>query len=149
MNTAIKRLSHLGIDLAAEPRQTAKGRLNVTAGAAKTIVKVEMPQSGVDIIQPHQARHTAAKPDAFRVSGRAIDRLRRFGELVGPALIVLGPVRRLSISACWFARLVLGTAVATLGERASEADPQSKAQDDKMPKNQFLDLKQPTHNFPD
>ncbi len=94
MNAAVKGVGHLGIDLPAKSGQAAKGRLDVAAGAAETVVEIEVAQGGVDVVEPHQAHHPAAKPDAFRVSGRAIDGLRRFDKFVGLALIVLGRVRR-------------------------------------------------------
>src|SRR3982750_2124036 len=96
VNPAAKRLGDLGIDLGAKPGQAAKGRLDVTAGAAEAVVEIEMPERGVDIIQPHQPHHATAKPYAFRISRRAVDRLRRFGEFVGLTLTVLGGVGRLS-----------------------------------------------------
>jgi len=150
VNPAAKRLRHLGIDLGAKPGQAAKGRLDVTARAAKAVVEIEMPERGVDIIQPHQPHHAPAKPDAFRVSGRAVDRLCGFGEFVGLTLTVLGGVGWLSRIGGGFTGLILGTAVATLGERASEADQQCKARSDEVSKNRFLELKHPTtHKFPD
>jgi len=39
-------------------------------------------ESGVEIVEPHQANHAATEPDAFRVSGRSVDRLRRLDEFV-------------------------------------------------------------------
>ena len=84
----------LGSICAAKAGQAAERRLDVTAGTAEPVVKIEMPKSGVEIVEPHQADHAAAEPDAFRVSGRAIDGLRGLDEFVGLALIVLGGIGR-------------------------------------------------------
>src|SRR3954451_23973392 len=151
VHPAVKGFSHLGVDLPAKAGQAPKCRLDVTAGTAKAIVQIEVAQGGVDVVQPHQAHHTAAEPDAFGVARRAIDRLRRFGEFVGPALIVLGPVRWLRrVGICRFAGLVLGAAIAALGNGGSEPDQQYKGGADKVPNDGFLQLKHPTtHRFPD
>ena len=151
VNPAAKRLGHLGIDLGAKPGQAAKGRLYVTAGATKAVVEIEMPERGVDIIQPHQPHHATAKPYAFRVSRRAVDRLRRFGEFVGLTLTILGRIGWLSrVGGGGFTRLILGTAVTTLGQRASKAYQQYKNRAGEVAQNQILELRHPsTHKFPD
>ena len=90
MNVAVERLRYFGIDLRAEPGQAPESRLDVTAGTAKTVIKIEMPKRGVEIVLPHQAHHATAEPDAFRVSGRSVDDLRRLHELIGLALVGYG-----------------------------------------------------------
>jgi hypothetical protein len=150
VNTAVQRLGNFRIDLGTEPGQAPEGCLDVTAGTAETIINIQMPQSGINVVAPHQAHHAAAKPDAFRVSGRATDSLGRFGEFVGLALIVLGRVRRLSPVRRRFAGLILGPAVAALGESASDTDQQCKSGDGEVAQNGILKLKHPsTHKFPD
>ena len=86
MDPAVQRFGDLVVDLAAEPDQTAERRLDVAAGAAETIVKIEVAEGGVEVVAPHQADHAAAKPDAFRIAGGAVDRLGRFDEFVRLAL---------------------------------------------------------------
>jgi len=66
----------------------------MAARTAKPIVKVEMAKRGIEIVAPHQNHHPATKPDAFGVSGRAVDGLRRFDEFVGFALTFLGRIGR-------------------------------------------------------
>ena len=151
MNAVVQGIGDLGIDQGAKPGQAAEGRLDVAAGTAQPVVEVEMPERGVDVVEPHQAHHPAAKPDAFRVSGGAINGLRGFGEFVGLALIVLGGVRWLSpVRRRRFAALVLGPAVAALGESASDTDQQCKPGDGEAAQNRILKLKHPSkHKFPD
>ena len=67
----------------------------MAARAAEAVVEIEVPEGGVEVVQPHQAHHAAAEPDAFRVAGRAVDRLRGLDEFVGLALVVLGGVGRI------------------------------------------------------
>jgi len=94
VNPSAQAIRHLGIDRAEEAYQAAKGRLDVAARTAKPVVKVEMAKRRVEIVAPHQNHHPATKPDAFRVSGRTIDGLRRFNEFVGFALTFLGRIGR-------------------------------------------------------
>src|SRR5450759_785254 len=94
VNAATQRLRDLGVDLPAKPGQATKRRLDMTSGAAETVVEVEMPEGGIEVVKPHQTHHATAKPDAFRVSGRAVNDLRRLVEFVGLALIILGQVGR-------------------------------------------------------
>ena len=89
MDAAVEGLGHLGVDLAAKAGQAAERRLDMAAGAAEPVVEVEVPERGVEIVAPHQADHAAAEPDAFGVSGRAVDGLGRLDEFVGLALVVL------------------------------------------------------------
>jgi len=85
----LKLSGTLGIDRS-EAHQTAKSRLDMAARAAKPVVKIEVTECGVEVRRAHQNHHTAAEPNAFGVSGRAVNGLRRFHEFVGLALIVLG-----------------------------------------------------------
>ena len=62
----------------------------MAAGAAEPVVEIEVAEGGIEVVAPHQAHHAAAEPDAFRVSGRAVDGLGRLDEFVGLALVVLG-----------------------------------------------------------
>ena len=155
MNAAVEGFGDFRVDLAAEARQTTERRLDVAAGAAKAVVEIEMAERGVEIVEPHQAYDAAAEPDAFGVSGRAVERLGGLDEFVGLALIVLGRVGRLG-PVRGLARLVLRVSVAALGKGASAGDRQSrnkscdKCGNGEMAQNRILKLKHPsTHKFPD
>ena len=80
--------------MAPKAHQAAERRLDMAARAAKPVVEVEMAEGGVEIVAPHQNHDAAAEPDAFRISGRAIDGLRRLDEFVGLALAVFGRIGR-------------------------------------------------------
>jgi hypothetical protein len=151
VNAAVKCFGHLRIDLAAEAGQATKCRLDVPTGTAKPVVEIEVTKGGVEIVEPHQPHHATAKPDAFRVSGRAIDGLRCFNEFVGLALIVPGRIGRWGrICRRRFARLILGAKVAALGKRASDTDQQCKPGDGEVAQDRILKLKHTsTHKFPD
>jgi hypothetical protein len=151
VNAAVEGLRHLGVDLGAKTGQAAKGCLNVTTWASKTIVNIQMPERGVDIVAPHQSDHAATKPDAFRVTGRTVDRLGRFHEFVGSALIVLGRFRALSRSASSrFTGLILGAGIAALGGGVSDAYQQDQTGDGEVTHDRTMKLQQPsTHKFPD
>jgi hypothetical protein len=94
MNTPVERVRHLRINRCAESGQTAKCSLDVTTGAAEPVIKVEMPESGIEVIEPHQTYDTAAEPDAFWISCRTVDGLRRFCKFIGFALTVLRDIGR-------------------------------------------------------
>ena len=92
MDTAGERFRHLGVDLAAKAGQAAEGGLDMAAGTTEAVVEVEMAEGGIEVVSPHQADHAPAEPDAFGVSGRPVDGLRRLDEFVGLALVVLAGV---------------------------------------------------------
>ena len=109
-----------------------------------------MTKGGVEIVAPHQNYHPAAKPDAFGVSGRAVDGLRRFNEFVGFALAVLGRFRRWGRICCAWLGLFLGAKVAALGKSAADTEQEGKPGDGEVTQNRTLNLKHPsTHKFPD
>jgi hypothetical protein len=148
MNSAAQRLSHLGIDLAAKPGQAAKRRLDVTAGTAEPVIKIEMPKSSVEIVEPHQTNHATAKPDAFRVSGRATDGLGCLDEFIGLFLIFLGGISRGRRRR--FALLILGAGISALANSTSDAEQEDEPGDGEVAQNRVLKLKHPsTHKFPD
>lgn len=123
MDVAVERIRNLGIDLAAEPGQAAERGLDVSAGAAKAVVKVEMTKGGIEIVEPHQPHHAAAEPDAFRISGRSVDRLRGLGEFIRLVLIVfLGAICGILLR---LALLVRGMGIAALGRRVSNTNQES------------------------
>ena len=47
--------------------QATERRLDMAGRTAETVVKIEMPEGGVEIVAPHQPDHPPAEPDAFRV----------------------------------------------------------------------------------
>lgn len=123
MNTPVQRFGHLRIDRCTESGQTAECSLDVATGAAEPVIEIEMPESGIEVIKPHQTHDTAAKPDAFRISSRTVDGLRSFREFIGLALAVLGNIssRRL----LW--RLVLRARISALRDGASKPQEKGKA----------------------
>lgn len=48
-----------------------KGRLDMPARAAKAIVQIHVPESGVEVVLEKPVHDAAADPNAFRVAGRA------------------------------------------------------------------------------
>jgi len=150
MDATAQAVRDLGIDRT-EAHQTPERRLDVTARTTEPVVKIEMTKRSVEIVAPHQNHHAAAEPDAFGVSGRTINGLRRFDEFVGFALIILGCIGGSGrICRCRFARLVLGAKVAALRDRAADPDQKCKPGDGEMAQNHILKLKHPsTHKFPD
>lgn len=93
MNASVQRFGHLRIDRCTKSGQTAECSLDVAAGAAEAVIEIEVTESGIEVIQPHQAYDTAAEPNALRIAGGTIDRLRGFRELIGLTLAVLGDIR--------------------------------------------------------
>src|SRR5689334_3662663 len=55
----------------------------MAAWAAEAIVKVEVPKGGIKIVSPEQADHTTAEPDAFRITGRAVNGLGSVCQVLG------------------------------------------------------------------
>lgn len=92
MNPVVQAPWHLVVDLSPESGQAAERRLDMAAGATKSVVEVEVAECRIKVVAPHQADHAPAEPDAFRVSARAVDDLGGFDELVGFPLIILGRV---------------------------------------------------------
>jgi len=147
MDAAAQGLRDLGIDLPAETGQAAERRLDVPAGAAEPVVEIEVPESGVEIVPPHQAHHPAAEPDAFRVAGRAVNDLGGLDEFIGLALVVLGGVG--GIGGRGLAGLI-GGGGAALGENAAGSDQEREACNGNMAQNRNSWIKHPsTHTFPD
>lgn len=82
LNALVQAVRSFGIDAAFVQNQAAEGRLDVPAGAAKSIVKIEMAEGRVDIVAPEQADRPATKPDAFGITGGTGDRALDVGVLV-------------------------------------------------------------------
>lgn len=122
MDATVEGLGHLGIDGRAESHQAAECRLHVAARTAEAVIKVEMAESGIEVVAPHQPDHAAAEPDAFRIAGRAVDGLGRLDELVGLALAFLGGVCRGRLRG-----LVLGPEIAALRDGGTNSDEKGQS----------------------
>ena len=147
MNPVVQAPLHLVVDLRSKSGQAAERGLDVPAGAAEPVVKIEVAKGGIEIVAPHQANDAAAKPNTFRVSGGAVDRLRRFNEFIGLVLAVLGGIGQ---TGGRLAGLILGGRVPALGGRASNTDQECKPGGGKVAQNRSLKLKHPlTHKVPD
>jgi hypothetical protein len=72
-----------------------EGGLDVPAGASEAVIQIEVPEGRIEIILEEAMDHTAADPDAFRISGRTGHLLRDFGKIVQPLGIFLGLLRGL------------------------------------------------------
>lgn len=139
---------HLVIDLGCKAGQAAERCLNVSAGAAKPVIEIKVTKGSIEIVDPDKLHHPAAQPDAFRVSGRSVDRLRRFDELVDLVLAILG--RLGLIGGGGLTRLIRGLGLAAaLGESASDSDEGNEPGDGETARNHVRKLKHPsTHGFP-
>lgn len=62
--------------------KAAERRLDMAGRAAKTVVQIEMAESGLEIVAPEQAHHPTAEPHAFGIAGRTGDLVLDFGVLV-------------------------------------------------------------------
>jgi hypothetical protein len=148
VDTVAQAFGHLVIDLSAETRQAAKGGLHMSARATEPVVEIEVAKGGIEVIDPHQPNHAAAKPDTFGVAGWAIDNLGGLGELVGLALVIL-----CGVGGVWgsgLARLILGMGVAALGEGASETEQNNKRGNREMAQDCVFGLEHAsTHGFPE
>ena len=91
MHPAIQAFGGLRVDMALA-HQAAESGLDMRTGAAEPVVKVEVPEGGVEIVPPQQADYPAAEPDALRIAGRPGEHTRRFGNFVDAFLAFLGGV---------------------------------------------------------
>lgn len=62
------------------------------SGAAEPIIKIEVPERGVEVVAPEQPDNPAAEPDAFRIAGRSADLCSGLGKFIEFALGILGGV---------------------------------------------------------
>ena len=90
----------------------------MAARAAEAVIEVEMAEGGIEVVQPHQADHAAAEPDAFRIAGRSAHSMLGFGKFVD-FLRFLGAVLGCVFGAFfWRGGLLVGRlGVAVLRER--------------------------------
>ena len=157
MNSIVEAARYLVVDLGPEPGQAAEAGLDMAAGAAKAVIEVEVPERRIEVVQPHQANHAAAQPDAFGVAARAVDGLLGFDEFGCLAFVVLDGFSRLVVGGI-LALLVLGRRIAALGKGAAgpDQDGQGKGQGKgqrgrgKVTQDHTSKLNYPaTHTFPD
>jgi hypothetical protein len=73
------------------------------AWAAEAVVKVEVAKGRIEVVAPEQVNDAAAKPDAFRIAGRAIQDPRRFGNFIDLFLGFLNRVGGRFLRFGWFA----------------------------------------------
>ena len=137
VNPVIQALLYLVVDLCTKSGQTAERGLDMAARAAEPIVEIKMAKGGVEVVAPHQANHASAEPNAFGVTRRTVDRLRRLGEFIRPALAVLGGIGRVCGR---LAGLIRGGRCPALGNGASNTDHECKPGDGEMAQNRSLKL---------
>jgi hypothetical protein len=118
MDAAVQTVLGLGIDMALAHNAT-ESCLDMRAWAAKSVVKVEMAEGGVEVVPPQQADDAAAQPDAFRIAGRPGQGPRGFCDLIGLFLPFLGSIGRRRL-------LLRRFAFAALGESRAEAADEEK-----------------------
>src|SRR5262245_54738613 len=153
MDAVVEASRHLVVDLAAEPGQAAEARLDVAARAAEAVIKVEMAEGSIEIVQPHQTDHAAAEPDAFRIAGGAVNGLLGLDEFGRLALVFLHCIGGLAVRGVLL--LVLGGGGAALGQDdAAGPDQENQGHGQsgrgKVTQDDTMKLKYPaTHTFPD
>src|SRR5262249_15865613 len=104
-------------------------------------------KGSIQVVTIHQLHHPAPEPDAFGVTGRAINGLRSFGELVASALIVLNRVVGIGGG---LPRLVPGAQGPAPGIRAADTHPNGEARRGQAAQGSILNAKhRSTHKFPD
>lgn len=149
MDAAVEAVCNFRIDQRSEFDKTAERRLHMTAGAAELVVEIEVTERGVEIVAPHQHHDAAAKPDAFGIASRTIDRLGRLDKFVGFLLAFTGNVGRRHGRICR-RLLILRANWAALGQRAANTQQQSKAWNGETTQNRRLEPEhQSTHKVPD
>lgn len=105
-----------------------------------------MTEGCIEVVAPHQPDYPPSKPDAFRVSGGAVDCLGRLDELVRLALAFLGCVGRSRL----LGGRVLGPEVTALSDCGPDADKQSKGRNgDSLKNRNSKPGTYPKHEIPD
>lgn len=144
VDATVQGLSNLGVNRRTEADQASERRLDMAARAAKPVVEIEVPEGGIEVIAPHQSHHAAAKPNALRIAGRAVDSLGCFREFVDFTLTVLGNVG-------WglFGRLFLSLGVTALGRSGPDPDQKGEGrQSDALKKSNSKPGTNATHEVP-
>src|SRR5262245_20332350 len=81
----------LGIDVSL-PDEAPERSLDMGTRAAEPVIKIQVTEGRIEIVAPKQVNHTAAKPDAFGITGRTAQSPRCFRDLVDLFLGFLGCV---------------------------------------------------------
>src|SRR5262245_6667154 len=71
------------------PHDAAEGGLDVTGRATKSIVEVEMAESGIEIVARKQGHHPPAEPKALRIGCRSAQKFFGFDIFVELFLAIL------------------------------------------------------------
>ena len=108
MDASVKGLLSLWINVSL-PNQAAEGGLDMGAGAAKTVVKVEMTESRIQVVPPQQTNHPAAQPNTLRITRRPTQNAGCLGDFVDLLLGFLGSVSRRLLRL--FGRFAVATAL--------------------------------------
>src|ERR1043166_1454744 len=88
-------LGRLLVDLALA-YHAAERLLEMVAGTAEPVVKLDLTQGRVEVVAPQQTDHPPPGPYAFRLSGNARQQPRRLGVFVDLFLFLLGRLGRRS-----------------------------------------------------
>ena len=82
IDPTVEAVGGLRIDAAGVQNQAPERSLNVVAGAAETVIEVEVAKRGFEVVAPQQAHHSSAEPHAFWIAGRTADLLLGLGILI-------------------------------------------------------------------
>src|SRR5215470_18508386 len=95
----------LGISLGiriSDPYDATERRLDVARRAAEPVIQLHVPEGRIEIIAVKESDGAPAEPDALRLTGRTVQQLGRFGNLIH-LLGVFRLARRLTlIAGFWF-----------------------------------------------
>src|ERR1700733_11315158 len=83
MLPGVERLGRLRVDVAL-PHDATEADLDVLARTTEPIVEIEVAESGIEVVAPHQADRPFAQPDAFGTGGGAAHGAAGVGHLVEP-----------------------------------------------------------------
>src|SRR5215475_2919467 len=91
----------LGIRIA-DPHDATERSLDVARRAAEPVIQLHVPEGRIEIITVKESDGAPAEPDALRLTGRTVQQLGRFGNLIH-LLGVFRLARRLTlIAGFWF-----------------------------------------------
>ena len=82
MDAPVEAIGGFGINRIGVQNQAAERHLDMATRTAKAVIEVEVAKRRVQIVAPKQADYPAAEPDAFRVAGRPVQDMLRFGEFI-------------------------------------------------------------------
>ena len=102
MDPAGKAFLLLRVDVSL-PDDAAERGLNMGAGAAETVVEIEVAESRIEVVAPKEADHAAAQPDTFRITRRAGQNTGGLGYFVDLFLGLFGGVSGRFLRLGWLA----------------------------------------------